>query len=67
VWTLLASFFWGTVGLAFFIYGKKAGEMLPLSVGLVLMVISYFLSAVWLSVVSIVLITMFWIYVRENG
>ena len=36
---LLASFFFGLLGTAMFIFGKKAGRIVPLTCGLVLMVL----------------------------
>ena len=63
--TLIASFFWGTVGLAFVVYGKKAGEMFVTGVGVTLMVLSYFLSAFWLTLVAFLLIGALWL--RHKG
>jgi hypothetical protein len=34
----------GTFGLAFFVYGKKQGAVVPLVCGLVLMIFPYFVS-----------------------
>jgi hypothetical protein len=64
--TLIASFIWGTVGFALFTYGKKTDELVPLSVGLVLIVLSYFLSALWLTISSVVLLCLFWMWARDN-
>jgi len=44
---LFASLFWGSVGVGFFIYGKKQGEMIPLIAGLAMVAISYVVSS-WL-------------------
>ena len=41
---LLASFFFGMIGLGMFMYGKKAGRMMPLCAGLALMIIPYFVT-----------------------
>jgi hypothetical protein len=42
------SFFWGflfgTIGLGYFMYGKKQQRMIPLMVGLGLMVFPYFVT-----------------------
>ncbi|MGA2540219.1 MAG: hypothetical protein ABSG78_01515 [Verrucomicrobiota bacterium] len=48
---LMASLFWGGIGLGFFVYGKKQRSAPPLFGGIALMGISYFLanSAVWMS------------------
>jgi hypothetical protein len=40
----------GSVGLGFFVYGKKQGAMVPLFCGLALMVFPYFVSNVILLV-----------------
>ena len=49
---LLASVFWGGIGLGFFVYGKKQRSAPPLFGGIGLIGISYFLadSAVWMCV-----------------
>jgi hypothetical protein len=41
--SLLASFAFGMVGMGFFMYGKKAGRMVPLGAGVALMVAPYFI------------------------
>jgi hypothetical protein len=63
---LVASFFFGLVGLGMFMYGKKAGRMIPLGAGLALMVVPYFLSNLAvLIVVGCVLMGVPWV-VREG-
>jgi hypothetical protein len=53
---LMASFFFGTVGMGMLVYGKKAGRILPAGVGLALMVVPYFLpNLIWLLIVCGVL------------
>ena len=42
--------------MALFMYGKKTDELLPIIVGMVLMVLPYFLSVWPLSIVSFILI-----------
>jgi predicted phage tail protein len=42
---LFASLFWGSVGLGYFIYGKKEGSWLPMVGGALMMVASYFISS----------------------
>jgi len=49
----IASFIWGTIGLAIFVFGKKSDEMPAVVIGLIIMVLSYFLSALWLTVASL--------------
>jgi hypothetical protein len=48
---LIASLFWGGIGLGFFVYGKKQRSAPPLFGGIALLGISYFLadSAFWMS------------------
>jgi hypothetical protein len=48
---LIASLFWGGIGLGFFVYGKKQRSAPPLFGGIALLGISYFLadSALWMS------------------
>lgn len=55
-----AAIFWGflfgSIGLGFFIYGKKQQKMVPLACGLILMVFPYFVSnTILLIVIGVVL------------
>jgi len=51
--SLFASLFWGSVGMGFAIYGKRQQAAVPLCGGIVLMVLSYFISsALYLSLVG---------------
>jgi hypothetical protein len=45
---LLLSFLFGLVGMGMFMYGKKAGRMVPLGAGIGLMVVPYFIPNLWL-------------------
>jgi predicted phage tail protein len=42
---LFASLFWGSVGVGYFIYGKKQGSWLPMVGGAVMVVASYFIGS----------------------
>jgi hypothetical protein len=42
----LASFLFGMIGMGMFMYGKRAGRLIPLGVGVALMVVPYFFSNV---------------------
>ncbi|KAB2661779.1 MAG: hypothetical protein DVB31_11985 [Verrucomicrobia bacterium] len=42
--SLLWSLLFGSIGMGFFIYGKKQGALVPLLCGLALMVFPYFVS-----------------------
>ena len=52
---LIASVFWGGIGVGFFIYGKKQRSAPALMGGIALIGISYFLadSAVWMSLAGL--------------
>ena len=54
---LFASLIWGSVGVGYFIYGKKQQEMAPLIGGLAMIGISYLVgSALLMSIFSIAVI-----------
>jgi hypothetical protein len=55
--SLLWGLLFGSIGLGFFIYGKKQKAVVPLVCGLVLMVFPYFVSnTILLVVIGIVLV-----------
>jgi len=60
---LIASLLWGSLGVGFFIYGKKQRSMVPLFGGIVITGLSYFVeSALWMSLASLgVLALMFFL------
>jgi hypothetical protein len=60
---LVASLIWGSVGLAFTVYGKKQKEWVPCCGGIALMFISYFIgSALYMSLTgAILLAAIFWL------
>lgn len=45
---LFASLLFGIVGFAAYRYGKKAGSLSPMAIGVTLMVYPYFVSQTWL-------------------
>jgi len=47
---LLWGVLFGSIGLGFFIYGKRQGAPVPLACGLLLMVFPYFVSNAWATV-----------------
>jgi len=54
---LVASLIWGSVGVGFFIYGKKQQSLVPLFGGLLLIGISYFIeSALYMSLAAIAIL-----------
>lgn len=48
---LMASLLFGAIGTGMFMYGKKAGRMVPLGAGVGLMVVPYFISSLLLLVI----------------
>ena len=50
--SFLVSFVFGMIGMGMFMYGKKAGRMPPLLVGVALMVVPYFFSSILLMTLS---------------
>jgi len=61
--SLVASLIWGSVGVGFFVYGKKQQSLVPLFGGLLLIGISYFIeSALYMSLAAIALLTgIYWL------
>ena len=60
---LFASLLWGSVGVGYFIYGKKQGSMIPIIGGLLMIAGSYLISS-WLlmSLLSIALmVAVYWL------
>ena len=46
--SLFGAIVFGAVGMAAFVYGKKAGEAKPILIGIALMVYPYFVQQAWL-------------------
>jgi TM2 domain-containing membrane protein YozV len=62
---LMASLFFGLVGMAMFMYGKKAGRMVALGAGVGLMGIPYFITNMtFLVIVCCALMALPWV-IRE--
>ena len=55
--SLMLSLLFGTIGMGMFMYGKKAGRMVPLGAGLALMVLPYCIPNVIALLVICCLIT----------
>ncbi len=45
---LFASLFWGSVGVGYFIYGRKQRAWPPMLGGVLMMATSYFVASLWL-------------------
>jgi len=64
---LFASLFWGSVGVGYFIYGKKQSSWPPMVGGVLMIAGSYFVSSVLLmSLLSIGLITAVYLLVKQG-
>jgi len=64
---LFASLIWGSVGVGYFIYGKRQQAMVPMIGGVAMVAISYLVGSwFWMSLLSIALmITVYWL-VRQG-
>lgn len=61
---LLLGLIFSSIGLGYFLYGKKQKKMVPLVCGLLLMVYSYFIdTTLWLSALG-VLFSLFPYFIR---
>jgi hypothetical protein len=45
---LFASLVWGSVGVGYFIYGKKQSSLVPMVGGVLMIAASYFAGSAWL-------------------
>ena len=60
--TLIFSILFGSIGMGYFVYGKKQQAALPLLAGIVLCIFPYFVSNVYFMVlVGIVLTVLPWV------
>lgn len=60
--TLIFSILFGSIGMGYFVYGKKQQEALPLLAGIVLCIFPYFVSNVYIMVlVGIILTVLPWV------
>ncbi len=50
--TLLLGVLFGSIGLGFFVYGKKQKAVMPLISGIGLMVFPYFISNIYIMILS---------------
>ncbi len=64
---LFASLFWGSVGMGYFIYGKKQGSWSPMLGGVAMMGLSYFIaSALMMSLLCLGLIGGVYFLVKQG-
>lgn len=66
--TLFCSLIWGSVGLGFFIYGKRQREWVPMAGGVALIAVSYLVADwLWMSLASVALIAGVWRLLRHDA
>ncbi len=64
---LFASLVWGSVGLGYFIYGKKQSSWAPMIAGLIMMALSYFVSsALLMSLACLALMAAVYILLKQG-
>ena len=62
---LIWGFLFSTIGLGFFMYGKKVKELVPLGAGVALMIYPYFMpNTIVLVIVGLVLLALPWLLNR---
>jgi len=63
---LFASLLWGSIGVGYFIFGKKQGAMMPMIGGILMIAVSYVVSS-WLlmSLICIgLIVAVYWLMKR---
>jgi hypothetical protein len=64
---LFASLIWGSIGVGYFIYGKKQQSFIPMIGGILMIVVSYFVSsALLMSLICILLIVAVYALLRRG-
>jgi hypothetical protein len=65
--TLFASLLWGSIGIGYFIYGKKQKSFMPMIGGVALIAVSYFAGTVLvMSLISAVVIAAIHVLLRKG-
>lgn len=65
--TIVAGFLFGTIGLGFFLYGKKQQRIPPLVYGIVLMVLPYVVRELLPMVLTTFAVTGVFVIVMKRG
>lgn len=63
---LMLSLLFGSIGLGLFVYGKKAGRLVPLGSGLALMTLPYFIPNLLIQGVVCVILTVLPWFLRNS-
>ncbi len=65
---LFAALLWGSVGLGYFIYGKKQNSWSPMVAGILMLAVSYFVSSAGLmSLICLALVAGVYIRLKRGG
>ena len=65
---LFASLFWGSIGVGYFIYGKKQRSWPPMVGGIAMIVVSYFVGLVTLmSLASIAIMAGVYVLIKRGN
>ncbi len=65
--SLFASLVWGSVGLAYFIYGKKQGSWIPMIGGVLMLILSYVVgSALLMSLICVGLMALIYVLLKRG-
>ncbi len=64
---LFASLVWGSIGLGYFIYGKKQQSISAMAGGILMMVVAYFVSsALAMSLVSVMVMVAVYVLIKKG-
>ena len=64
---LFASLIWGSIGFAFFIFGKKQSSWVPLIGGLLMLAVSYLVSsALGMSLICVGIVAVIWFLLKRG-
>jgi hypothetical protein len=64
---LFASLLWGSIGVGYFLYGKKQREMMPMLGGVAMVAVSYIVgSALLMSLISIALMVAVYLLMKQG-
>ena len=65
--SLFASLVWGSIGVGYFIYGKKQRELMPMLGGVALIAVSYIVSsALLMSLISVAVMVAVYLLVKRG-
>lgn len=62
--TLIMGVIFGAIGLGFFVYGKKQKTIIPLFYGILLMILPYFISNIYILILSGIIIVAISYFIR---